>query len=320
MHRIGYLAVKAHWPTASIFSKTYIDLQGEYDELLNINPKYSSQFLVIDKNAPKEDQVVNVWTIFSVWNKEDPNSGIIKISESTMRNIVSDFYLYSNLTLKSGFCSKPKVRIIFVIKCISERGKQILFSRLVKMSDLVTWNGVGDMSFESPKLSELYASKFNTENALDPRPVFPGHFYNLLRSYDYVVKTETTGKDTVYFYPFDFINPIDRVSKKNEPEYLYSAAKNMFYGHDAIVTANQALTREELFITVGVIKSAEGKKTLQAVVRSDTDILEMNNILHTVNPEDPVAYMKKNHPDFHLYPDYTWYLNTPLSKAAKGLR
>lgn len=322
VHRFSYLAVKANWPKARIFSKAYIDTKGPYGEILNVNPSYASTFLIYDKNAPKEEQIACIWVLAARHKVADPESGMLNVSETLMRKMISDFYLYSNLTLTSGLHKTPKVRIVIMLTITTkDNDKQILFSKPIKMSHLVSWNGVGDLSFESPKLASAYASKITKDHIpVDPRVVMPGHYFNLLRSHDYVVQVVPHGRELQYKYPFDFVNPADRANRKYDPDYLYTGEAAMRMRTDDIVNQSKDIKDEDLYTTVGIQKDAKGNKILRQIYRPYSEITAMDEVLVKNNVAEPVVYVKQHYPEFMIFPDYTWYLNTPLSKAAKELQ
>lgn len=316
-HKIGYFAIKTHWPNGRIMSKAYMDIAGDYSDVLNANPSYASNFLVLDTTAvDKADQLTCVWTIFTSYDKEDPNTGMVKVSETMMRNIVSDFYLYSNLNITAGFYAKPKVRIIIIVKAKTSQGEQVLFSRPLKMSDLVSWHGNGELAFESEKMATAYAEKVHIPTSIDPRPVMPGHFYNLLRSHDYLVQTQSTGTELIYLYPFDFSNPADRHNRKTDPDYLYSSALNMCYKSSVLM--EHVASVNNCYNTVGVV-SHKGVKGLHQISRTPQDIKDMHKIVDGMSISDAIFTIKDQYKQFLLFPDYTWYQNTPLSNAAKEL-
>jgi len=234
-----------------------------------------------------------------------------------MRNWVSDYYLHHNITTSLGQVNRPKFRIIVVVK----RDEWVLISAPVKLSNFVSWYGTGDNAFDNIKQARVFLnnSKGNPD-ALDPRVVFPGHTYNLLRSHDYQVQREEIDKNIIYKYPFDLINPAERNSVKGGLDYMYTNKKPYMITSTEMKNKISSVQREELYKYVGIIGNGEDKvKRLYSYTMTPDTFKKAYSILKLKPSRDWKAELITKVVNFPVFASYEWYDSLPLATTYKEM-
>jgi len=316
---IEYLATQTSYPNKHIFSQKYPQFQVANPDLLHFLspiPTYSQGFMVYDPNDNDQRNQLTLVTPLHVSytpNCNDPMNGLLEITDSQIRSMLSHYNLHHNLNTSKGFILKPKSRVILILHI---KGKnQILFSSPVKMKYFASWNSDPEVGFDSVVHVDAYRNNLQTnKDAVDPRPIYTGHLYHKLRSEDYIVKRsveEKTG-ETTYYYPFDLVNPENRFKVKSLPEYIYDKQNRMF-SLDSLREMVKSIPDKILYRYAGIKgNTAETKKYIKLILMPPEKLVKAYKLLSKKPREEWLPTIMKDLPDYPIYGDYEWYNASPL--------
>jgi len=326
MHNLGYLATRANYPNQVIFSQRHLHPEGLDNQrlvkFLNPCPTYSSGFLVYDKETKDtRDRVTLVWVLFCKHgrNSDNPDNGIINLSETKMREMLTRYYLYHNVHTTQGKVLRPKARVIVVMR--SQDTNKLFFSSPIKMKYFVSWSSRGDTGFDCQAMANTYIQNLSgNPNALDPRAVFPGHIYHELRSNDYQVERVLDEKQNqlIYRYPFDMCNPEHRVSKKQQNDYLYKVARSISAEElkEKVKNLDSNQINTYLSIKGDTENSVKRTRSFYLPPKLFTDAY---NLLKDKDPSDWVSTIYSKLPNYLLFDNYDWHLSSPLQSTVKEM-
>ncbi len=317
LSKMAYLALRQSYPKGryKVVKKSYYKPTGKIDwkllELINPTPSFASHFLVIDQEAANPTRkIINVWIKFcSTGDEVGPKKfdGMVTFTKRELKNILDDRQLHSNIISKGGELHSSSLSFVIFIAS-HKQGSRIYISDPVISLDLV----------RAP--SGFYDTKWKTQfrenvRAGDPRSVQAGSLFR-------EAKTWVVPDITPYKTNGDNVSIWWRL-KAGDPKRVYPYS----FSKDEYTELINKIKPEIFDTTVGVCSHASipDVKRLCFLKLPMALICEVYDNYRTKGRKHhegikgkeltlaQVEWIKRNFPDFPLFPVYHWAFNkSPL--------
>jgi hypothetical protein len=310
--RLDKIALKAMQKVYSnndyvVYPKTYClpEITNNKDlrvfiETINPCPFFSSNFIVVSKNASTKAPIKNVWIVFvNVTDK----GGYVVLDDKTLRNMIDDAALYSNISYNNDIVNYTDTEIIVVAR--NESTKNYAVSKPLGLDTFV-------------KLDyKAYSDRNYKYQSQDKRPIEEGQLANYFKQCMYnnpsstgLYQIDTSNPDNpIYYYNWLLRDPsiLSGRSVQENFDITYPPAYRIVSDEmDAILNSPK---NPELDTKVGIYGIGNAARKVQPVMLANERLIEIYNHFKADGVKEEKAaldWLIKNYEDIPIFPNYSW--------------